>query len=227
MEATVLEFLPEQGAGRVSVDGAGELPFDATVARVRFDQLVPGRRVHVELGPSRLGGMRVVKLWVPGTEPPPPPSSAPSREVRVGPYTLRLDSSWKNGDVVEKPELARFNGVAAPGVSFDFTALLGAAFVAGTRESVVSTFTKAHAGARYTTWSTTIAGVTFEAHAFDGSPALAPGSRYELYVGAVYDDLLAVGFGLVESEVPKRDAWLRLFSAMTESAIVLRARPTY
>lgn len=225
MEATVIELLAAQGTGRVSVDGMGELPFDATVAREPLERLVPGARVHVELGPSRLGGQRVVRLWVPGVEPSSPPSIGPSREVRVGPYMLRLDGAWRNGDVVEKPEVARFNGVAAPGVSFDFTVLLGAAREPSVRERVVSTYTNGHAGARHTTWKAEIARVPFEAHAFDGSPQLTPGSRYEAYVGTVHEDLVVVGFGLAPAALPQRDAWHSLFMTMAESALVLRGRP--
>src|SRR5678815_986408 len=103
MEGTIVEFTKEHGTGRVAIDGVGELPFDATVSRAPFELLVPGRRVQVELGPSRLGGQRVVKIGVPGTEPPPPPAAPtkPIRTVQVGPYALRLTDFWIDGDTVE------------------------------------------------------------------------------------------------------------------------------
>jgi len=228
MEGTIVEFTKEHGTGRVAIDGVGELPFDAAVSRAPFDLLVPGRRVQVELGPSRLGGQRVVKIGIPGTEPPPPPASTtkPIQTVQVGPYELRLTDFWVNGDVVEKPGLARFNGVAAPGVSFDFTVLLGAGADTAERAKVLAAFAKGHAGAQHTVETTDeIARVPFERHSFESSPALEPGSVYELNVGTIYDDLLLVGYGIAPAEVPKLDAWRRLFASMAESAIVLRPPP--
>ncbi len=56
--------------GRVSVDGIGELPFDASTVGVSWTSLTPGRQVEVEVGPSRLGGQRVRKLWIPGEKLP-------------------------------------------------------------------------------------------------------------------------------------------------------------
>ncbi len=56
--------------GRVSVDGIGELPFDAATVGVPWTSLTPGREVEVEVGPSRLGGQRIIKLWIPGEKLP-------------------------------------------------------------------------------------------------------------------------------------------------------------
>ena len=55
--------------GRASVDGIGELSFDASVC-VSWTNLTPGRQVEVELGPSRLGGQKILKLWIPGEKMP-------------------------------------------------------------------------------------------------------------------------------------------------------------
>jgi hypothetical protein len=70
MQATIVEFRKEQGMGRVNVDGIGELPFDASVVGVAWTSLTAGRQVHVEVGPSRLGGQRVLKLWIEGEKLP-------------------------------------------------------------------------------------------------------------------------------------------------------------
>ena len=69
VEATIVEFRKEQGMGRASVEGIGELPFDASVC-ASWTRLTPGRQVQVEVGPSRLGGHRILKLWIPGEKVP-------------------------------------------------------------------------------------------------------------------------------------------------------------
>lgn len=69
-KATVVTFQREQGFGRVTVEGQGELPFDAVVAQPPPDKLVPGAQVMVEIGPSRIPGrMKITKLWI-GDAPP-------------------------------------------------------------------------------------------------------------------------------------------------------------
>lgn len=68
--ATIVAFQAEQGFGRVTIEGQGELPFDAVVAQPAPHRLVPGTEVMVEIGPSRIPGrMKVVKLWI-GDAPP-------------------------------------------------------------------------------------------------------------------------------------------------------------
>lgn len=56
--------------GRVSVEGIGELSFDASTVGVAWTSLTAGRQVEVEVGPSRLGGQKIVKLWIPGEKLP-------------------------------------------------------------------------------------------------------------------------------------------------------------
>jgi hypothetical protein len=69
-KATIVAFQREQGFGRVTVEGEGELPFDAVVAQPSPDKLVAGAQVMVEIGPSRIPGrLKVVKLWI-GDAPP-------------------------------------------------------------------------------------------------------------------------------------------------------------
>jgi hypothetical protein len=69
-KATIVSFASEQGFGRVTVEGQGELPFDAVVAQPPPSKLVPGAEVMVEIGPSRIPGrLKVVKLWI--GDPPP------------------------------------------------------------------------------------------------------------------------------------------------------------
>ena len=70
MRATIVEFRKEQGMGRANVDGVGELSFDASVVGVPWTSLTPGRQVEVDVGPSRLGGQRILKLWIPGEKLP-------------------------------------------------------------------------------------------------------------------------------------------------------------
>src|SRR5262245_14652809 len=73
MQGTIIDFRKEQGLGHASIDGVGDLSFDASVVGVPWTSLTPGTRVQVELGPSRLGGQRILKLWIPGDELPPDP----------------------------------------------------------------------------------------------------------------------------------------------------------
>jgi hypothetical protein len=69
-KATIVAFQREQGFGRVTVEGQGELPFDAVVAQPHPDKLLPGTAVMVEIGPSRIPGkLKIVKLWI-GDAPP-------------------------------------------------------------------------------------------------------------------------------------------------------------
>jgi hypothetical protein len=70
MRATIVEFKKEQGMGRVSVDGVGELSFDASAVGVSWTSLTPGKQCEVEVGPSRLGGQKIIKLWIPGEKLP-------------------------------------------------------------------------------------------------------------------------------------------------------------
>ncbi len=56
--------------GRASVDGVGELSFDASAVGVAWTSLTAGKQCEVELGPSRLGGQRILKLWIPGEKLP-------------------------------------------------------------------------------------------------------------------------------------------------------------
>jgi len=54
----------------VTVEGQGELPFDAVVAQPAPEKLLVGTEVMVEIGPSRIPGrLKVVKLWI-GDSPP-------------------------------------------------------------------------------------------------------------------------------------------------------------
>jgi hypothetical protein len=70
LKATIVSFQREQGFGRVEVEAAGELPFDAVVAQPPPEKLVPGAAVLVEVGPSRIPGrMKVTKLWIGDTPP--------------------------------------------------------------------------------------------------------------------------------------------------------------
>ena len=66
-KGSVVTFQREQGFGRVNVEGVGELAFDAVVTLAKPEDLVPGTKVNVELGPSKIPGrMKVTKLWLEG-----------------------------------------------------------------------------------------------------------------------------------------------------------------
>lgn len=56
--------------GRVTVEGIGELSFDASAVGVAWTSLTAGREVEVEVGPSRLGGQKIIKLWITGEKLP-------------------------------------------------------------------------------------------------------------------------------------------------------------
>jgi hypothetical protein len=67
-KGVIVSFQREQGFGRVTIDGVGEMPFDAVVALAKSQDLTPGAKVNVELGPSRIPGkLKVTKLWLEGT----------------------------------------------------------------------------------------------------------------------------------------------------------------
>lgn len=69
-KGTIVSFLSEQGFGKVSVEGEGEMSFDAVVAQPPPHKLVAGAEVMVETGPSRIPGRtKVVKLWIGDTPP--------------------------------------------------------------------------------------------------------------------------------------------------------------
>ena len=52
------------------MDGVGELSFDASAVGVSWTSLTPGKQCEVEVGPSRLGGQKILKLWIPGEKLP-------------------------------------------------------------------------------------------------------------------------------------------------------------
>jgi hypothetical protein len=67
-KGVVVSFQREQGFGKVDVEGTGELAFDAVVTLAKPELLVPGAKVNVEVGPSRIPGkVKVTKLWLEGT----------------------------------------------------------------------------------------------------------------------------------------------------------------
>jgi hypothetical protein len=73
-KGVVVSFQREQGFGRVNIDGVGEMPFDAVVALAKPEDLVPGAKVNVELGPSRIPGrLKTTKLWLEGSSGEPKP----------------------------------------------------------------------------------------------------------------------------------------------------------
>jgi hypothetical protein len=71
-KGVVVSFQREQGFGRVTIDGVGEMPFDAVVSLAKPEDLSPGAKVNVELGPSRIPGkQKVAKLWLEGASSEP------------------------------------------------------------------------------------------------------------------------------------------------------------
>lgn len=71
-KGVVVSFQREQGFGRVTIDDVGELAFDAVVSLAKPEELSPGAKVNVELGPSRLPGkLKVTKLWLEGASSEP------------------------------------------------------------------------------------------------------------------------------------------------------------
>ena len=216
---TIVSFECGKGFGRVAVDGVGELAFDVTAARLRIEDIVAGLSVEVTLAPSRLGGQRVAAIALPGAKPlAPAPPSPPERRVKTGLYEFLLPDFWVDAKVTEKPGLARLNSIAARDVSFDFNALLGGALDLAQRERVIAGFLQMHDGARHETWNTEVFRAPFVAYALADSPALGPGSLYELFVGVLYEDLIVFGCGLGPAEAPRRERWRMLFFSMVEGA---------
>ena len=71
-KGVVIAFQKEQGFGKVTVDGHGEMSFDAVVALAKPADLVAGAKVNVELGPSRIPGKtKITKLWLEGASSEP------------------------------------------------------------------------------------------------------------------------------------------------------------
>jgi hypothetical protein len=71
-KGAIVSFQREQGFGRVAIDGVGEMPFDAVVSLAKPEDLSPGAKVNVELGPSRIPGkLKVTKLWLEGASSEP------------------------------------------------------------------------------------------------------------------------------------------------------------
>jgi|HubBroStandDraft_4_1064222.scaffolds.fasta_scaffold1422759_2 hypothetical protein len=71
-KGVVASFQREQGFGRVTIDGVGEMSFDAVVSLAKPEELSPGAKVNVELGPSRIPGkLKVTKLWLEGASSEP------------------------------------------------------------------------------------------------------------------------------------------------------------
>jgi len=71
-KGVVVAFQKEQGFGRVTVDGQGEMSFDAVVSLAKPADLVEGAKVNVELGPSRIPGrLKITKLWLEGASSEP------------------------------------------------------------------------------------------------------------------------------------------------------------
>lgn len=71
-KGVLVSFQKEQGFGKVTVDGQGDMSFDAVVSLASPAQLVAGAKVNVELGPSRIPGkLKITKLWLEGASSEP------------------------------------------------------------------------------------------------------------------------------------------------------------
>jgi hypothetical protein len=226
--AVVVAFEKQQGFGRVAVDGGGELPFDATVARAKVEELVVGAKVEIEIGPSRIPGRtKVTKLWLAGTSPdvPDPAAGPPSRELSVGPYVLLLPGFWldREDKVREKDGHVAYDAVVAPNVSFDLAIVLGAADDGERRASLVRTYVEHHAAARHATRNVSLEGAQFEHHRFEGSPALPAGAAHDVYVGTGNGDLVVFGF-VMPTSLDTAGSFTRLFERMVATAMVRRSQ---
>lgn len=66
-KGVIVGFQREQGFGKVTVEGVGEMSFDAVITLAKPDDLKAGAKVNVELGPSRIPGkQKITKLWLDG-----------------------------------------------------------------------------------------------------------------------------------------------------------------
>jgi hypothetical protein len=222
MDATIVEFHPERGMGRALVDGAGELSFDASVVAIPFTELVPGVKVQVDMGPSRLGGLRIIKLTIPDAEASPPAPLGPPKPVTVGAYVLQMPDFWTGGEVVTSKNGARYTG-HGPGIVFEFLASPGAGGDPAMRSKLVGIYGNRYPGPR-TSENVTIAGSPFETHVFE-TDKMGPGSRFELNLGDVGGDLVGFGVALTPPKVPKAEVWSQFFRSIVAMAILERGQP--
>jgi hypothetical protein len=222
MEATIVEFHAERGMGRAQVEGAGEMSFDASVVAAPFARLTAGTRVQVEMGPSRLGGQRIVKVTLPDGEPEPAAPIGPSKPVEVGRYVLQMPDFWTGGDVVAGTKGARYTG-NGPGFVFEFVEYRGAGQDADVRAKLIANYARLYPGPT-TTEKVTVAGAPFEGHVTT-TDKLGPGSRFELNIGDVGGDLVSFGLALAPARVERAAEWSEYFRAIVSVAIMKRDPP--
>jgi hypothetical protein len=223
---TVVVFEKEQGFGRVAIDGGGELPFDATVALAKAEELTAGTAVLVETGPSRIAGrIKVTKLWRANAPPPADPTAGAllerERMAKVGPYELLLPGFWPDLEIEEKPGFVAARSHLGGGVKFELFLLAGKGSDAATRAAVIATHgraTKVHVRC-----DTDVMGLTFEGHRFEHLGDPAQDGVYEAYFGDAYGDLLMLGC-LFLTPSSKDESLRRLFFTMVGGALIRRGR---
>lgn len=94
---TVVSFSAQQGFGIVQVDGGQSMSFDVAVTEIAPGGLVPGVRVRLEIGDSRIPGRLVVKrVWKEGM-PRFDPSRPPPAQQRAGGALERI--IWRAGEL--------------------------------------------------------------------------------------------------------------------------------
>lgn len=141
-------------------------------------------------------------------------------KISVGPYALKLPDFWVSGSSREKPGFFGYNAVAIPGVSFAFNVIVNCSDD-NEKARVIDGLVSGYAPERHLSARSQFLGITFEAHRFEETKPLGPGSVYEVYITSAYGDLLMLGFGFVQPL--EQEASLRhLFLSMVHGAIIER-----
>ena len=223
---TVIVFAKEQGFGRVAIDGEGELPFDATVALAKAEELTAGTAVLVETGPSRIAGrIKITKLWRADAPAPADPTAGAllerERMAKVGPFEVLLPGFWPDLVLEEKPGFVAARSHLGGGVKLELFVFTGKGTDGATRAAVVATHDRATKG--HVRCDTDVMGLTFEGHRFEHLGDPAPDGVYEVYFGDAYGDLLMLGC-LFQTPSSKDESWRRLFFTMVGGALIRRGR---
>ncbi|MFO0724464.1 MAG: hypothetical protein U1E65_11810 [Myxococcota bacterium] len=137
----------------------------------------------------------------------------------VGPYQLRLPAFWRSTSVREKPPLFASSSVVSPGVSFDFSVLVGLGADTAEEERALAAILDAHGG-RTTAIEEQYHGMEIRGHRMVDLPELGPGSVRELMTLRAYGDLLI--FGYILSSAAEEESWRMLFLTLVEGAVVDR-----
>lgn len=146
---------------------------------------------------------------------------ASGRTARVGEYELSLPDFWRDISIREKPPLFASNSIVGPGVSFDFSVLVGLGGDEEERRRFHRAMCDGYARSQAQSIEADYHGMHFEGHRFERAEILGPEAIHEYYLTAAYGDLLHFAFSLAQP-TNDEEAWKTLFFTLVEGAIVQR-----